>query len=287
MVEQSIKINEILRESEINPIFTKGMGYIMQNLYRDNTDRLLADVDILLPLESLDISVRALEENGFTHLKDLDLKRVNKLKHYPRIFKPGSMVSFEIHWEPVKPKFRKLLACESAYSEKIRSSVFPDCHTMSWKHAIQHNFIHSQLEHRAHTYAKVFLRNMYDLALLSQKTDVNEALEALNGYQKQAASYIVLTEKTFNLKDLSTHSIQNKASKIFLFHHEINLRYRIPNLIIRLLVRIYHSYIRKFFRAFIDKELRNLIFRQLGDKNWYKHHINTYKKMFRGPKFEA
>jgi hypothetical protein len=283
MLGLSIEINEILRKVDIHPVFTKGMGYIMQDLYKDNADRLLADVDVLLPFDSLDTAIKALEENGYTHLKDLNLKNIDKLKHYPRIFKPGSMVSFEVHWEPIGPKYRMLLDGEMVNLEIINAVNYHDCFTMSWKHAIQHNFIHAQLEHRAHTYAKVFLRNMYDLALLAQKTNVNEALEALNGYQKQAASYIVLTEKTFDITNLSSNSVKSKVSKFFFFHHEINLRYRIPNLIIRMSGRIYHSYIRKFFRLFIDKELRVLIFKQLGSKRWYKHHLNTYKRMFRGP----
>jgi hypothetical protein len=280
MLSLSLEINDILKQIHIYPIFTKGMGHIMQDLYKDKTDRLLADVDVLIPFDSIEPAVKALKENGFTHLKELDPNKIKNLKHFPRIFKPGSLVSFEVHWEPIGPKFRQLLNEEMVQKEKIRTVNFHDCHTMSWKHALQHNFIHSQLEHRAHYFAKVFLRNMYDLALLAQKADVNKAMQELSAYQKQAASYIILTEQTFGLENFSTSDIQEKASRFFLFHHKFNLHYRLPNITLRLFVRIYHSYIRKFFRAFIDKELRKQIFRNLSSRSWYKHHFQSYRKIF-------
>lgn len=283
MLELSLEINQILKKQDIIPVFSKGMGYLMQGLYKDPADRLMADVDLLLPYDSLSCAVKALEDNGYTHLKDLDPKQVSKLKHHPRIFKPGSLVSFEIHWEPIGTKYRTLLTEKMVMSEKMNAHQYPDCYTMSWEHAIQHNFIHAQLEHKAHKYAKVFIRNMYDLALLSKKENVANSLVALNEYQKQAASYIVLTEKTFNLNNLSNEHIKDKTSKFFLFKYEANLRSRIPNITIRLIERVYLSYIRKFFRLFFDKELRKVIFRHLSSKSWYKHHLNTYRKMFGKP----
>ncbi len=276
------EINSILKNGGIEPIFTKGIGSLLQNMYKDTGDRLMADADLLVHFDQLRPAVQLLSEKGYTHLKELDQEKIPDLKHFPRIFKPGSLISFELHWEPVKPGFRHLLNTDQVATNTIYSpnGLF---RTMSWQHALQHTFIHVQLEHHAHFMAHTFLRYMYDVALISQHVDPDEALQTLPGRQNSFASYLHLTGKTLDIERLCTPAIMKDSSKLFLLRAKLNYKTRFFSFIYKVVRLIFGVYLPKIAKTIINKNARKEMIRKLSSSAWIRRHLNVYKKLFRGP----
>lgn len=280
ILEQAVEINHLLTINNITPVFLKGVAHIMNGLYEDPAERIMGDIDLLVAKDQIIPAVEILVENGYKApvMMSDDLNHIYK-KHHPRLHKPDMPAYIEIHWDAVKPPYNKAFSYPDVFSRKVLSKQYKDCHTMSLDDAAIHNFIHSQLEHEGHNYARVYLRNIYDLLLLSSRCALQDVYDSFDPYQVRAFSYLHLTETVFGVSLLAENK-KKKSSSLFIFRYKLNIRFITGSFLFQLLNRLYISTIQKLILFISSKRIRRLTYNNLSSRAWYRQHFKSYRNIF-------
>lgn len=278
ILEQVSDINSLLSGQGIVPLYLKGVGNIIDGLYADMAERIMHDIDLLVPDEQWEESANILMKNGYLGIKKYEPGKRTEMKHYPTLSKPGTRAPVEIHRIPVDYKFSGAFGAEEVWQHKKLVAGSINCYVMCDRHKMIHNFIHSQLHHDGHLYAKVFLRNLYDLLLLSKHENLEDVFTGMNNYHKQAASYLRIMNKGFGINNSGKH-ILTYTGRGYLIRHEINLRTWVFSRCTYLALKIFRAYFKLPYLALTDRKLRTSLIDRLLDWNWYRQHMNSYKRI--------
>jgi hypothetical protein len=278
ILQQVATVNSLLNSRGIVPLYLKGVGNIIDGLYTDLSERIMCDIDLLVPDEQFEESALVLIENGYVECKKYDARKKMTMKHYPTLYKPGACAPVEIHRLPVDYEFSSTFGAGEVWEQKKKPDGSPNEFVMCDRHKIIHNFIHAQLHHEGYLYARAIMRDLYDLWLLSKREDPEIVFANLNRYQKQAACYLKIMDKTFGSDD-STKEFLGYSCQNYLFRFEVNLRTRFVIRTMRLIVKIFRGYLKLPFLAISDKELRASIIKRLLNRKWYVQHFKSYKRI--------
>lgn len=283
ILEQLLEITGILNKSDIYPVFLKGAAHLLDELYTNIGERILGDIDFLVPEKDYFLSAKLLENNGYSKYEnEANYFEVDSLKHYPPLVKEGSAAYIEIH-RLVTHKEMSWFNFGTIDQEKKEPKTLKGCYVLSDKHKIIHNFVHSQLHHRGHIYGIVSLRDIYDLYLLSKRSDLEEALVQIKSKQK-AIAYFALTRKALGL-DKRLYPGSTFSTWLFLKKHDLNLGssvfYQTYRTIVYLSRRLFIGYIGQTIKSFYNKSIRKSLINRLSDPKWYKAHILYHIDFFK------
>lgn len=284
------EINALLNPEGINPLYLKGVGNLLDGLYPDPGERIIQDIDLLVPDEQMEKAAAILSQAGYESRYIYNPERKFKAKHYPRLFKKEAAACVEIHYTPVKIKYRNDFPVEKIELHKKKvSEEYGTCYVMCDEHKLIHNFIHSQLDHHGHFYAMIFLRNMYDALLLSERTDPVKVFADFKKYRRKTAAYLEVMYKTFGITP--PVDLQYPPLYLHLYSFRYNLNQRVPLAgiishffgysVLVLIPKTFRSYIKKPFMAVADKKLRKHLLQCLKDPQWYRRQWKVYRKLFR------
>ena len=277
ILRQVKEINTLLGHHGITPLYIKGTGNIIDGLYSDVAERIMYDIDFLVQDGQWETAAEILIKDGYSANKIYEPEKRKEMKHYPRLSKPGTKAAVEIHRLPVDYIYSGTFGAEEVWQNKKWTGGNYNCYVMCDKHKIILNFIHSQLHHNGNLYAKTFMRNIYDLFLLSKRENIEGVFAKMNNYHRQAANYMRIMNKGFGYGN-SYLDISGHTGIPYLFRYEINLHSLIVSRITFLTHKIFKAYIILPFLAFKDKKLRLSLFKKILDKNWYKQHLKSYKQ---------
>lgn len=281
ILQQLKEVTALLNQAGIYPVYLKGAGHLLNGLYDDLGERMIGDIDFLVPEKDYLPTARLLEKEGYstggTFYGD-----VNVLKHYPRLFKPGVPADLEVHRMPVAEKHASWFNAELIFKEKKTVSSLEGCFVLSDRHNLIHNFIHCQLGHQGHNTGIVAFRDLYDVYRLSKRTEVRSILAEIKPRQK-AIAYFVLAGKALGLAG-EFYPSPNLSSRILILKHDLNYSskmfyntYRTINYILK---RIVDGYIRQFIQSFYSKKMRRSVMDRLSNRQWYMAHLKSYKNIF-------
>jgi hypothetical protein len=267
IIEQIKSITAILSKQDIFPIFLKGAGNLVDDVYGDIGERLMIDIDFLVPEEDFLKSAEILINNGYLRYREIEILEVWKWNHYPPLYHPDYPAPIEIHRIPTHHK-RSWFNPEIINTEKNTVSALPGCFVPSFRHRIIHNFIHSQLSHKGYLFGNVLMRDIYELHLLSKQYSLNKTLPQVKK-RKKAIAYFAFARTVFNL-DEQFFPKQNLKYRILKKKHELvhnspTFRKFYLGLISRYLI-VKDSYVIKFFKAFYSKEIRRSLKEKLRNQ---------------------
>ena len=174
IIEQATEINTLLRQNNINPIFLKGTGNLMQGLYEDLGERMVGDIDFIIPPDEYDNTVKTLKDHGYKNFFD---HHNIPGKHYPRVVKEGSIAAVEIHSEMLKHPF------ESAFNyETIKDHIITKngVSFLSYEHQLCLSIIAKQINDDGQYYNTISLRNAYDVLCFSRKVSTLSSIRGLD-----------------------------------------------------------------------------------------------------------
>ena len=279
VINQAGKLNKVLRNSGITPLFMKGVGNILDGLYKYPGERILHDIDILVQEDSFEKAAGALLVDGYHSNYKYNPSEKIQIRHYPILYKPGEPLYLELHRMPVGLKYQEFFNTELVFSFAKHPISSSECLVMSDEHKIIHNFIHAQLDHRGHIYALEYMRNLYDLLLLSERTDPVCVMNNFGHYRRTFPGYLDICNQTFGIYRYS------KNPKLFLhlfrFRYFLNMRSRLFGMTSLFLIRVFLGYFVTPLKSLSDSKLRYKLKKKLQDPEWYKKQRAYYKRVFR------
>lgn len=277
MMIQARQIRDSLNKAGIDCIFMKGTGNIFDGLYRDEGERMVYDIDILVEDGNMVRAAEMLLDGGYRSHKKFDPEAYSSTMHYPILVKEDCVAGIEIHRLPVHHQYLKAFSTEDAFRTKKSAAKEKDFMVMDDRNKIIHNFIHSQLMHSGHYHAGVSLRDLYDLLLLSKREDICKTFSELKYYHRKSKAYMLLMYKVFDMP--APKHLPKKP--LFLARHKMAVGMgKKQRMVYHFAVQALRKYVAFPIRTIWDKNTRNYVFSRLRRKEWYGEHLNAYRRRY-------
>jgi hypothetical protein len=278
VIGQAEKLTAALRKESITPLFMKGVGNILDGLYKYPGERILHDIDILVPEKNFEDAAGILIKDGYRSDYKYNPALINRTRHYPILYKPGEPVYAELHRMPVGERFERFFNTGIVLGSAKHPAAYPDCLVMSDEHNIIHNFIHAQLDHQARIYAREFIRNLYDLLLLSGRTDPEVVLADFGHFRRASSGYLDIAYDTFDIIP-AKRKLPGFFLHFYRFRYKLNMRSRFVGVASLFFTRVFLGYFVNPIMAITDRELRIKLMNKLVDPEWYKRQGRYYRRV--------
>ena len=274
---------EILNKSNIHPIFLKGAGNLLDELYTDIGERILGDIDFLIPEKDYQPAARILEENGYSIPADTPKYYIIEyLVHYPRLTKPGFPADLEVHRLLNKVRLKWFNA--GSIQKGLKPVKMQEgCFVLSDQDKIILNFVHSQLNNGGDSFGNISLRDLYDLYLLSIREPLGKVIPEIKCKSKTIA-YFAFARQVLGL-DEKFFSGTNLSSRLLILKHNLNcsspLFYHTHRTIRFILHKIFEVYLVYIVKTFYSREMRRTVILKVTDPQWYRLFSKNYSDFFR------
>ncbi len=282
ILKQLREITGILNKGSVYPTYLKGAGHLLDGLYSDIGERMMGDIDLLVPEKDYLLSAKLLEKEGYSMAGKYYGQDFKSLKHYPGLLKAGVPAHLEIHRLPVEGACESWFNPEIIETEKRSVSTLDGCFVLSDKHNIIHNFIHSQLGHEGYTYGIVSFRDVYDLYFLSEKSVPEQTLPEIKTKHK-AIVYFVFAGQALGLPG-KFYPTGNFSSWLFSKKHDLNLNsksfYFTYRTVQYIKTRVIIGIPGQIIKAIYSKKMRSSVFNRISNPQYVRASLKAYKQFF-------
>jgi hypothetical protein len=269
IISQAKDLNSLLLDNNITPIFLKGTGNLLAEIYEDIAERMVGDIDFIFSKKDYSKAITVLRHNGYS--------KVNKskyhfpyTKHYGRLQKENTIAAIEVHKDFLSIK-KYTNEFNYSFVEK-ESQLINGAAVLSYAHKLNLSIIANQINDNGFYYKTMALRNAYDVLLLSKKTNTKDAVNALDKLANPLNCFLAGCYEVFNkVGSLEYNITKNTTSYLSIFNNQFTNRKttkRRHKLIKRYL--FIKSRVNTIYKCIIYKEYRIWMFKRLTDKNWYK-----------------
>jgi len=278
--EQSFELIRILNNKGIEPVFLKGAGHLLQGLYIDDGERIMSDIDILIPEADIWKAAQALYDNGYSHPEEFINDDFEKHHHLPGFEHKNYIAMVEIHNCVFPGSFSKILPNTEIVSEK-RKLEGSAAWVLSYKHQMILNFVHDQLVDDGFKYKSMVIKGLYDFYLISKNDPELSAASILTGFNRKFNVYCFFASALFNhsqkihFKSDSSAIRFKKQFEYFLNHPEMQSGYQ---LLILYRLRI-SEVLRLLVTAPFSRSSRKYIMKKVGNASKVKQYT---QKLMRG-----
>lgn len=223
-------IDSLLKKNAITPVFLKGVGFLFEGMYKDNAERIISDIDFLVPRNDFENTISLLIDDGYSEVIDYGVDTTIIGRHFGRMSKKDCVSPIEIHYKMVSGKYEKSFNYQSIKDQVKETSrgVF----ILSQKDQIVMTCFNKQINDHGHWNKRFFLRSGYDLFLLSKRTTTIEAIEGFNGHKQNVLNSFLRSSKPIFSNSLTIEYKRSYSSAFFLLvqnylskHHKIRLYY--------------------------------------------------------------
>jgi hypothetical protein len=265
---QAKELNSLLLDNNITPIFLKGTGNLLAEIYEDIAERMVGDIDFIFSKEDYPKAITLLREFGYSDVSKYKY-HFPGYKHYRRLQKENSIAAIEIHKELLIENY----ANEFNYSFVEKDNqIIKGVTVLSYANKLNLSIIAHQINDSGFYYKTMALRNAYDVFLLSKKTNAKDAVNSLDKLTNPLNCFLASCYAVFNTVDsLAYKNTKKSASYLNVFHRQFlsSKKTKRKHKLIKIYLFI-KSRVNILYKAIIYKEYRVWLFKRVTDKNWYK-----------------
>ncbi len=155
-----------LNEAAIEPVVLKGGVDLLLGRYPDPGARVTRDFDILVARADVERAAAALAGLGYSPVP----REAAFVTYYVELAAPGRVAPIDLQWYVSSQ--RDVLSPDEALAASLPATARAmRFRTLSPNHQIIHNVLHSELQDRGSDIGLVWLRQLFDLAVLGQGYD--------------------------------------------------------------------------------------------------------------------
>jgi hypothetical protein len=262
------------------PIYLKGSGNLLDELYPDLGVRMMGDIDFLVDEKDFLPAAKLLESIGYYSTYSM-FGTETALKHYPRLSHKQKPADVEVHRLPVEVNLAEHFNYQIIKPDVKLSLSQPRYATLSDKHKVVLNFYHGYLG--ADVRKSISYRNVYDLYLLSKRVDLNVLSEAHRHHQAEMDTYFLFA---FDMLGLPNCLKIRTNAQYFRLKRHYQVSFTKP-----FLSKIYWTlsylrfrfsiYLTKIGIAVVNKDYRKGVIKSFFSRKWLKAHLGAYVKSFK------
>ena len=271
IITQAKDLNTLLLANNITPIFLKGTGNLLADLYEDIAERMVGDIDFIFSKEDYPKVITVLRDNRYSDVGKYEY-HFPAQKHYRRLQKENNIAAVEIHQELLLEKY----ANEFNYSFVEKDSqVVNGVTVLSYANKLNLSIIANQINDSGSYYKTMALRNAYDVFLLSQRTNAKDALNTLDKLTRPLNCFLAACYEVFNTVDsLEYNKTKKTAFYLSVFNSQFTNREKTKRKHKRISAYLFiKKRLNIFYKATVYKEYRVWLIKRVTDKNWYKEKL--------------
>lgn len=194
IISQSIKINNLLISKNISPVFIKGTCNLLSGLYDDIAERMIGDIDFIVPKSGFHNLINILKDNGYSKF-DTNKFFYQSERHYPRLVNKNEIAAVEVHKDLLNNKY-KFEYNFSSIENNIQ--VLDKINLLSYSDMMSISVFSNQINDYGHHLMNISLRNAYDVFLLSKKTNPLVTLSKFTKLKHPLNCFIAISNYIFN-----------------------------------------------------------------------------------------
>lgn len=268
IIVQVVELNKILKSNNIKPIFLKGTGNLVDNLYNNIGERMIGDIDFICSKNDYPKAIKTLTKNGYFPV-DKTKYSYPEFKHYRRLKNKKGIAAVEIHKELIIEGYHEEFNYDLVIKNVRKSKGI---NILSFEDQLVLSIVTNQINDNGFYYKTVPLRNAYDVFLLSKKTNAKDYFSKFENLKKILNCFLAVCHTIFgNIKTLEynkTKETENYLSLInSFFLDERRRKRRMKSIYILLYIRKRLSIL---FRSLFDEEYREWVLNRILDKKWQR-----------------
>jgi hypothetical protein len=167
---QLMEIGRALNQEGIEPIPLKGAAHLLAGLYGSLGDRVLGDLDVLIPAEAARECYLILVKLGYQgHFQTAPGDPYHGHHHLPPLGHPARRAYVELHTGPVNKRYQGILDADDMTAEATAHEIEGvRLRLPSLTHQMIHNILHfrSTIHHLLWNHKPFPLRDLHDLSLI-------------------------------------------------------------------------------------------------------------------------
>lgn len=194
---QAIEIVDALSNAGIASVLLKGAAFLFESAPEDLGERMMLDLDVLVPEPDLARSISLLNNLGYIAAGNQKL-----VHHHPPLVRQGDIATVEIHWHICENP--QLLPAEHVFSESmILNAGSSRVGIPSPTHRIIHNLFHAAVQDGEFVGGVISLKALYDLIRIDDAhhhaIDWQRVETSMNrsGFGRELEAHIYLAERLF------------------------------------------------------------------------------------------
>jgi hypothetical protein len=174
VLDSLVRILSGLHEVGIEPVLLKGAASLIDGLYGHPAERIVGDIDLLVPPAQIDAAASRLHALDYREPEPDVPPRRSWIRHFsehiPRLTHTETGVAVEIHRVLVKPPLESMLPAAAVLARARLVSwndgeVYLPCPT----DRVIHHIVHDQLKHQNFAKRRTELRQLRELACLTTR----------------------------------------------------------------------------------------------------------------------
>lgn len=193
IIVQAKEINNLLIQNEIKPIFLKGAGNLLNNLYEDIGERMVGDIDFIVSKKEYQKAIEVLKKDGY---RRTEKNLIGFHKHYPRLVKDNNIAAVEVH----NNFFETKLADTFNYNT-IKDTIHKEglVNFLSFQDQYYLTIFAYQINDYGYSSRSISLRSAYDTILISKRIAPNALKRKFSNNNSTIINcYAAVVNYTFN-----------------------------------------------------------------------------------------
>lgn len=195
------EISLLLTKANIEHVFIKGTALLASNTFKDYTERMIGDIDILVAEHQIYTAFDLMTHNGYTQSLEREYKS-DTGRHLQMQVSPDKLGAIEIHSEILYHTHKHLLDKEKVLKNKRIINGIP---VTSIEDSIRISILALQINDKAHLMGFLHFKTVYDCLVLDLANKPNLIQELSE--KKHSQSFLQISSIFF--KELTP----NKSSK--------------------------------------------------------------------------
>lgn len=281
ILSQVKNLTTLLKKEGLSPIYIKGTAHLIDGLYEDIGERMIGDIDFILKMEDALKAFQILKKNGYHSLYGSGNAVLGRSRHLPRLVHDNEIAGVEVHGRLLNGKYAHVFGWDQVFPTRKKAKNFQEAFVLSDQNLILNNIMNVQLNDKGNAKFKTFMRQSYDLLLLSKRQNPLETNKSFNHYFEILNNYLAYSAELFDYPEHLKFE-NNKQSKRYLsrmrFIKENPKIAGIVRFVSFIFFRIYR-YISTLLLLFVSASTRKRVFTSLADPTYYKKHFEQYKNL--------
>jgi putative nucleotidyltransferase-like protein len=194
---QATEVVDAFSRAGIASMLLKGAVFLFEAAAEDLGERMMLDLDVLVPERDLTRSISLLQELGYAAIGNQELAH-----HHPPLVRQGDIASVEVHWRVCEDP--NLLPAERVFSERmIVSAGSSRVSIPSPTHRIIHDLFHAAVQDGEFVGGVISLKALYDLIRIDGAHHASIDWERIDnsmrssGFGRELEANIYLAERLF------------------------------------------------------------------------------------------
>jgi hypothetical protein len=167
LTAQLIETAALLTRTGIPVVALKGGAELLVPVFEDPSDRLLGDLDLLVPEHQIDAAIAALKAAGYG---DGDRPYDRSKKHAPALWRETDPTSVEVHTAVSERIGNEILPAADVLGRAVPTAV-PGLRVPCLADRLCHLVTHAQIDSSRYDYNLSILRDVAELHALSKRLD--------------------------------------------------------------------------------------------------------------------